>query len=148
MKLWRLYRAAHGPGLDGAGGRCAQGRWHSQGQAVVYFGCGPAIVVLERLAHLDRSLLPKDLLLALFQADFEMKKIWSEDTEPTHWSTRADLTRKAGDDWLVSKTSCVLKVPSAVVPEESNLLFNPLHPDASRLQFVRARPFSFDIRLL
>lgn len=147
MKLWRLYREAHGPGLDGAGGRHAHGRWHTLGRPVVYFGAAPAIVVLERLAHLDRSMLPKDLLLASFETDIEAEEIWHRNAEPTDWQAMAEFTRKLGDDWLASGSGCVLRVPSAVVPEESNLVFNPLHPDATRLRPARIRPFRFDVRL-
>ncbi len=32
MDLWRLHRAAHGPGLDGIGGLHAPGRWHALGK--------------------------------------------------------------------------------------------------------------------
>src|SRR5215831_6694883 len=60
-QLWRLYRAAYGPGLDGIGGTFADGRWHTRGARVVYFGATAAIVVLERLAHTDADLLPADL---------------------------------------------------------------------------------------
>jgi hypothetical protein len=57
--LWRLYRAQHGPGLDGSAGLFADGRWHARGERVVYFGGSAAIVVLERLAHTDPDLLPR-----------------------------------------------------------------------------------------
>ncbi len=50
----------HGPGLDGIGGTFADGRWHSRGDLVVYFGGSAAITVLERLAHTDPDLLPDD----------------------------------------------------------------------------------------
>lgn len=42
----------------------------------------------------------------------------------------------------------MLRVPSILVPEERNLVFNPLHSDASKLSLTNARPFSFDARLL
>ena len=66
-QLWRLYRAEYGPGLDGTGGTFADGRWHTRGARVVYFGASAAIVVLERLAHTDPDLLPTDLRLACFE---------------------------------------------------------------------------------
>ena len=47
-----------------------------------------------------------------------------------------------------AKDACVLRVPSIVLPEQDNLVFNPLHPDASKLQPVDHRSFSFDGRLL
>src|SRR6266550_1409200 len=47
----------------------------------------------------------------------------------------------------LAKDACVLRVPSIVLPEEYNLVFNPLHPDASKLRTVDHRSFTFDGRL-
>ena len=52
------FRAPHGPGLDSIGGLFAEGRWHTRGERVVYFGASAAIVVLEPLAHKEFAALP------------------------------------------------------------------------------------------
>jgi RES domain-containing protein len=145
MQLWRLYREVHGPGLDGIGGLHAGGRWHEIGSRVVYFGAGAAIVVLEKLAHIDPAVLPADLILARFEADLSIEEVNDADLSDV-WDLTE--TRERGEAFLKSQTSCVLRVPSAVVPEEHNLVFNPLHPQASSLQLVSSRNFSFDGRLL
>ena len=143
MQLWRLYREAHGPGLDGAGGLYAAGRWHELGSPVVYFGASPAIVILEKLAHVDPDVLPSDLILARFEGDISVEHL-------TDFDDLQDLeqTRARGEKFLKARRTCVLRVPSIVVSEEYNLVFNPLHPDASRLGLMSSRPFSFDGRLL
>jgi RES domain-containing protein len=148
MKLWRLYRRAHGPGLDGAGGRYAAGRWHRQGMPVVYFGAGAAIVVLEKLAHLDPDTLPSDLLLGLFEGDVSVEDTWPDIIPPTPDVESIEETRELGERWLRKRATCVLRVPSIVVPEERNLLLNPQHDEAGRIKFVADRPFTFDGRLL
>jgi RES domain-containing protein len=148
LKLWRLYRRAHGPGLDGAGGRYAAGRWHRQGTPVVYFGAGAAIVVLEKLAHLNPDTLPDDLVLALFEADLSVEDGWPDTSKQARKLHEIDATQTVGQQWLSSGRSCVLRVPSIVVPEEENLVLNPQHPQASRLQLVTQRAFTFDGRLL
>src|SRR5271166_3781436 len=58
-----------------------------------------------------------------------------------------DDTVAVGDDWLASRRSAVLSVPSAIVPESRNLLLNPVHPDAERASIAAVRPFAFDGRL-
>jgi RES domain-containing protein len=148
LKLWRLYRRAHGPGLDGSGGRHAAGRWHRQGTPVVYFGAGAAIVVLEKLAHLNPDTLPDDLVLGLFEANVSFEDGWPDTGKPARKLQEIDATQAIGQQWLASSRSCVLRVPSIVVPEEHNLVFNPQHPQASRLQLVTERSFAFDGRLL
>jgi RES domain-containing protein len=116
----------------------------------VYFGASAAIVVLERLAHTDPDLLPDDLLLGRFEfsrlttfADLSQVGALTED-----WAHDEGPTRRLGGSWLRDRSSCVLKVPSAILPEESNFVFNPRHPDAQQLHLVRERPFAFDPRLV
>jgi RES domain-containing protein len=143
MELWRLYRELHGPGLDGGGGLHAAGRWHELGRPVVYFGASAATVVLEKLAHIDPAVLPNDLILARFAGEISVEEL-------TNFDGLRDLaqSRSRGETFLKAKTACVLRVQSIVVPEEYNLVFNPLHPDASKIQMMSFRPFSFDGRLL
>lgn len=148
--LWRLFRAKHGPGLDGTGGTFAEGRWHSRGELVVYFGSSAAIVVLERLAHIDADLLPDDLRLGLFRLPngSGVPLTIMADSLPDGWIQDQGQTRGIGGDWLSASSSCLLAVPSAILPEETNYLFNPRHPVAAAIRLVRERPFSFDHRLI
>jgi RES domain-containing protein len=143
--LWRLYRARHGPGLDGIGGLLADGRWHTRGERVVYFGGSAAIVVLERLAHTDPDLLPNDLQLARFEYSEPAVELTPL---PANWNQDENLTRKIGAQWRHQGSSCLLAVPSAILPEEFNFVLNPEHPDAKRLRLVRTRLFTFDPRLI
>jgi len=149
-RLWRLYRNLHGPGLDGAGGIYADGRWHTQGERVVYFGGSAAIVVLERLAHTDPDLLPDDLSLALFEFAQRVAETKVEELAalPANWNRDENATRRIGGRWKQQGASCLLAVPSAILPEELNFVFNPDHPDAHLLRLVRERRFTFDPRLI
>lgn len=143
MDFWRLYRAHHGPGLDGAGGLYAAGRWHRLGRRVIYFGASPAIVVLEKLAHVDPDALPDDLLLGRFTGEPSVEPI----AEPL---MLRDLSacRSRGERFLEARRACALRVPSVVLPEESNYVVNAEHPDAARILLVAERPFVFDERLV
>jgi RES domain-containing protein len=145
-----LYRALHGPGLDGIGGTLAEGRWHSQGERVVYFGASSAIVVLERLAHMDPDLLPNDLRLGLFElpGEKEPPTVTNLGVPPSGWIQNESWSRNIGDLWLRANSSCLLAIPSVILPEEANYVFNPRHPGAKWLRLIRERPFSFDPRLL
>ena len=57
-----------------------------------------------------------------------------------------------GSKWLRDKTDLMLKVPSVVLPYESdiefNLILNPLHEEFSKIFVAEAHDFSFDFRLL
>jgi RES domain-containing protein len=148
--LWRLYRYRYGPGLDGAGGTFADGRWHTLGERVVYFGGSAAIVVLERLAHTDPDLLPDDLQLGRFEFSDSVLATKVEEFAklPANWNQDQKATRRIGSRWRRQGASCLLAVPSAIVPEECNFMLNPEHPDAKRVRLVRERRFTFDPRLI
>jgi RES domain-containing protein len=44
--------------------------------------------------------------------------------------------------------SALLLVPSVIVPEESNVLINPEHPDARALRVMVVRKWIYDVRLI
>jgi RES domain-containing protein len=52
-----------------------------------------------------------------------------------------------GMEWLQSAETALLEVPSAVIPQESNYLINPAHPDFSRIEVGDPEPFVFDSRM-
>ena len=68
---------------------------------------------------------------------------------PPGWNDPSNFTvsQEIGDAWLSVQASLALKVPSAVIPEESNLLLAPGHADLPRLSIGKAQPFPFDPRL-
>jgi RES domain-containing protein len=55
---------------------------------------------------------------------------------------------RLGDRWAAELRSPVLEVPSVLIPEESNYILNPLHPDFSRIAIGEPQDFVFDPRLL
>jgi RES domain-containing protein len=68
---------------------------------------------------------------------------------PRDWQaypSPSDLQRR-GDAWLSARSTAILRVPSAVIPEESNFLLNPQHVDARKLTLVSTRAFTYDSRL-
>ena len=55
--------------------------------------------------------------------------------------------KKGRADWLESLETAVLGVPSAVIPQETNYLLNPSHPDFVRIRLNKPEPFAFDPRM-
>lgn len=145
MELWRLYREAHGPGLDGTGGLYTAGRWHLRGSRVVYFGASASTVTLERLAHVGTASLPDDLLLSKYAGELSVEDVASHDVHDTR---DFGETHACGEAFLKRRTACVLRVPSVIIPEEYNFVFNPLHGDATKIELVSTRKFAFDSRLV
>lgn len=150
MILWRLYRKAFGPGLAGLGGLYADGRWHTKGHYCTYLGGSASIVVLEKLVHLDPMNFESDLMLGQFEIDTEVEDALVTANQVYEGAFVDDIekTRTVGDAFLEMNQKCLLKVPSVIVPEEHNYLFNPKHLHAADLTLIHERPFTFDDRLL
>lgn len=125
------------------GGLHAPGRWHRLGRRVVYFGATPAIVLLEKLAHVDPDALPEDLLLGRFAGEPSVESI----AEPLQLDELA-ACRERGERFLEGGRAGALRVPSVILPEESNYLVNALHPDINGIRLVSEQSFFFDQRLL
>ena len=150
MLVWRICREGQQE-LDGEGARLYGGRWNSEGVPVLYTSSTLALAALEFLVHADIEDVPDDLVaLAIEVPDDAGAKTVAVNDLPGDWNQLPDhpACAKIGDEWVAEGTALLLRVPSAVVPEESNLLINPGHPRAGDVVVVSMRPFAFDRRLL
>ena len=150
VTAWRITKRKHvRHAFSGEGAREFGGRWNHPGTAVVYTAQSQSLAALEMLVHLDSSeLLEKYVLLGV---DFDHSLIRPVEPSdlPRNW--RSDLPpaqlRLIGDDWILSGSSAVLRVPSALVPRENNFLLNPGHRDFARVRIGKPLAFRFDPRL-
>lgn len=146
MFLWRISNHST---LDGRGGLYASARWHTQGHAVVYLAASPAGALIEVLVHLelDPQHLPASYTMLKAEApDEDEPRRISLESLPDNWRDDLTLTRRMGDDWLLTAQSALLEVPSAILPETFNLLLNPRHPDAQRVAVLWHHSFPYDHR--
>ena len=149
MIVHRLARLAHAK-LDGEGARLAGGRWNSPGRAAVYASSRLSLAALELLVHTDVPLVPPDLVAFEIEIPdtLEVESVALADL-PKDWRQPGHLAcRSIGDTWLAEERTAVLRVPSAVVPEEMNYVINPRHRAAKAIHVVARRKFAFDSRLL
>ena len=130
MIAWRVVKHQFAENaFDGQGARLFGGRWHSVGRAAVYTSATTSLALLETLVHADLGLLPSYITIPVtFEDDLvervdpgELPPIWR--TYPAPYELQ-----QIGDDWVASQRSCVLEVPSVIVPHESNFILNPKHP--------------------
>lgn len=148
MRLWRISNHAS---LSGEGGLHASGRWHTRGRRVVYLADHPASALLEVMVHLevDAEDLPSHYqLLGVDMPDGVQVTTLAKNDLPDGWRTQMALTHARGDEWLLTGTTALLRVPSVIVPEVANYLLNPAHPDAARIGIASALRAPFDQRLM
>ena len=115
----------------------------------MYMSGSLALAALEYLVNVDPESAPGDLVAraANIPDSLAIKEIAADDLPKGWWSFPAPQSLAIlGTKWAESLATAVLRVPSAVVPQESNLILNPNHPGFSRISVEAPVPFTFDTR--
>jgi len=151
MKAWRITQKKRAKtAFSGEGARLYGGRWNSPGVPMVYVSQSQALAVLEVLVHLDTPALLAQYVFLEADIDDSLVIVLERSTLPRNW--KADPVPGAvqviGDRWVSSGRSAVLRVPSVLVPEESNFLINPRHPDFTKIAVSRPHAYRFDSRFV
>ena len=137
-------------GLDGEGARLAGGRWNSEGVPAVYTSSTLSLAALEYLVHVDIEDVPDDLIAMQIEVpdDAQVAEVSVADL-PADWNhqPRHPACVEIGDRWASDGGALALRVPSAVIPEESNYLINPAQHDAANVRVISSREFVFDPRV-
>jgi RES domain-containing protein len=156
--VWRiaqttpLYRAED---ISGAGAAITGGRWNPKGLPMVYCSATLSLAYIETLVHLNLAdpmprnryrievTIPDDIWRKR-RIDTSLSPDW-----PADWD--ADPAGKGSIDhgaaWLKAVTEAVLVVPSVAIPQENNILLNPLHADFIRVTAKYLGRIEFDPRL-
>lgn len=147
---WRIVKTRHAnTAFDGEGARLYGGRWNSPGTRMVYTASSISLAVLEILVHLDKSSVLSSYSLIAVRFDDNLVQRLERRELPEGWRdypAPSELQR-IGDEWVESRRSAVLEVPSVIVEDESIYLINPVHPEFSTVSVGEPKPFNFDQRL-
>jgi RES domain-containing protein len=157
MILYRLSSHKFAADLSGEGARLYGGRWNKIGQAAIYTSNSLSLAFLEVLCHTKLSLI-KDrfsVLVLEYNSQAGDLNVFKEADLPLGWNAypTPDHIVEIGTNWLESRATLGLGVPSAALPfpnnTEFNVLLNPNYPEFDK--FVKIKeiaPFSFDERLI
>jgi RES domain-containing protein len=148
-EAWRVVKEKHvAAAFSGQGAAKFAGRWNSRGVAVVYTSATRSLAVLETLVHLNPPVIFNYRIIRI-EFDDDLVETPKAAILPSDWKTEPPplSTRKLGDDWVRSFRSPILAVPSAIIPEETNYLLNPAHPNFKEIAIGKPTPFALDPRL-
>ena len=150
MRFWRICRRRYAPAsMTGEGARLYGGRWNSRGVRVVYASTSLALAAIETFVNLEPNLRPNDLVYIAGEVPDAMEILSvSLENLPANWRrSREESLRKVGDAWIREGLTVALRVPSAAIRGEWNLLLNPAHAEFSKIRFEPPEPFEFDLRM-
>ena len=151
MKAWRIEKNKRlATAASGEGARIEGGRWNSVGLPMVYASEHLSLAVLEILVHTSapaaRMVARSRSAIEIPESAFEviaLHKLPADFGPETAYS----MTQAIGDEWLISKRTAALIVPSAIVPIERNVLLNPSHPKFAALSWAPFETIHVDARL-
>jgi len=126
------------------------GRWNSKGVFMIYSSNSRALASLENLVHRSGEGLNHQFSTIVIEVpeDLNIRQVELKDL-PKNWYKYENytMTQKIGDEWIESGSTCLLKVPSAIIKMECNYLINPNHLDFKKIQIIQTEKFEFDPRL-
>jgi RES domain-containing protein len=149
--VWRVTKTDYtAEAFAGTGAALYGGRWNSKGHRVIYTSEDLALAVLETLVHLPRprhlrshSAAPVTVPAHLVQTVARL---------PRSWKRNQAATRRIGDEWLRSRSTPVLAVPSAMFQagrhKAVNFLLDPDHPAFPQLRIGRFAVLRIDPRIV
>jgi RES domain-containing protein len=150
MIVYRITKKEHSA-LNGMGGLFGQGRWHRKGNPVIYTSEHASLAAWEKIVHVTSfENLPENLLLVKIEIPEE---IMIQSIPPKFlvkgWDSFPFIpeTIDYGTSFLRKKEHLALKVPSVIIPDEYNIILNPLHLDIHACKVVWIIPFVFDKRI-
>lgn len=152
MALWRI--AVEAPAytandLGGTGAKISGGRWNSSGTPLIYSTTNIALATIETVLHIRTGGLPFNRFLVRIDVP---DGVWNArvvlDPLPGGWDAVPSgmTSRTTGDAWVASCSSALLLVPSVSVPDEYNVLINPLHPDVATMTATTIKRWIYDPR--
>ena len=136
--------------FSGEGAARYGGCWNSPGLSAVYVAGSLSLAALEVLVHVDTDLVPNDFVAFAVDIPEELPSESISLSElPENWRDEypSEHCRRQGDEWLLTGSTAVLWVPSAIIPNETNAILNPRHQDFGQLGIHPADSFQFDHRL-
>lgn len=149
MQVFRITTKKWSNSLTGSG---YSARWNSEGTLVIYTAENRSLACLENLVHrnghgLDDNfcVMTIDILNTISVLNLDVNSLtpnWNFSDESAQI-----YCRSIGDKWILEKKSCILKVPSALIDGEFNILINPNHKDFHKIKLKSTEKFTFDNRL-
>ncbi len=133
MTVYRIGHPKYIYDVSGKGSSLKGGRWNLPGAYMLYTFQTSSLAILENLGHILKTTVAIPYVLTSLEIsdDTVMTLEQIGPTLSADWQQARGvvLTRRIGTDWLNSRQSPVLRVPSIHNLIEYNYLLNPRHPE-------------------
>lgn len=148
MLVYRLCNPKYSNDLSGTGAAITGGRWNKKGRAVLYTSESTALALLEVVVNIPPMFQPILNLLTLEIPDNLIVEISEGDLPPNWFKYPAPtILAQIGENFYKNESILGIKVPSAVVSSNANIILNPNCNEFSKVKIKSNEPFIFDPRL-
>lgn len=148
LLLYRITRDKYSKDLSGQGASIVGGRWNKKGTSLLYASTSLPLAVLETSVHLIKDLNIRDFVVVQYviPSNMHIDTIYESDL-PSNWKDipHNSFTQEFGTEWIEKEETCILSVPSVILPSERNFLLNPNHNNYKHLTINKIDPIAFDI---
>lgn len=149
-QVYRISLAKHARDLSGKGARLTGGRWNTKDTALIYTSESRSLAALEYLVHVSLAKIPPGITVTSIEIPQSLVPITIDISDlPADWrrSPSPFLLGDIGTKWVSGMESLLLRVPSAVVKHEYNILINPSHSEINSIKIHEVEDFIYDERL-
>lgn len=150
MIVFRLACKKYSKDLSGNGAEITGGRWNFKGTKLLYTADSRALCMAEIAVHIPLGVMPRDYYLTTIEVpDYPSIAQIDPNTLPNNWRKfpYSIITQELGKDFIHKNENLYIKVPSAIVQGDFNILINPKHSDFDKVKIVKTENFDFDERL-
>ena len=147
MLVYRIVHQKYAQTLFASG---LEGRWNSEGKKVLYTAESVALAYLETMNYRKGFGFNNDFKVMVIQLPSAGDLLRIEADElPANWRDFRNYEdcQKKGDQWFDALKDLAMRVPSAVVPENFNVVINTLHSEYKKVKIIEVLDFYPDERL-
>ena len=147
MLVYRITHKIYSKQLFASG---LEGRWNGDGKKVIYTAGSVALAFLENMIRRQGVGFNSDFKTIIIEIPDDLKiQVIKNENLAAGWREFTDYSKcqPLGNAWFDKGEKPVLKVPSAVLPEEFNYVINAAHPDFKKIKLVETTELIPDERI-
>ena len=118
---------------SGEGSKRHPGRWNNVNEEMIYTSEHYSTAMLEKLVRTGKMPANQPFIEIDIPSGTKYEVI-AKDTPPGWYDANCAKSKAFGSAWLNEQSSAALIVPSVIARVEHNVLINPNHPDADRIE--------------
>jgi RES domain-containing protein len=144
-----IYRIAYKKFTQNLSSSGLSGRWNSDGKMVLYTSENISLALLENMIYRAGSGFNNDYKIMIIEVLSEKIEEIISKKLPKNWrelDAYSEL-QEIGDHWYDQQNNLILKVPSSILPENSNYILNTIHPDFNKVKLIDVLDYEPDERL-